>query len=116
MVTMYNRFIPPDRRPEYLPPLEPALTFQHQPSSSSTIQLNRLPRLLDRSHLDGESRVDVLLRGAMDVATETRLGGVKGTLLELAAPSYTLNSLHYLYDHCLCLPYLSSPRGGDCSN
>ena len=38
MVTMYNRFISPDRRPEYLPPLQPALTLQHQPSSSSTIQ------------------------------------------------------------------------------
>ena len=38
MVTMYNRFIAPDRRPEYLPPLQPALTLQHQPSSSSTTE------------------------------------------------------------------------------
>lgn len=38
MVTMYNRFIAPDRRPEYLPPLQPALTLQRQPISTSTTQ------------------------------------------------------------------------------
>ena len=38
MVTMYNRFITPDRCAEYLPPLQPALTLQHQPSSTSTLQ------------------------------------------------------------------------------
>ena len=38
MVTMYNKFFSPDRRPEYLPPLQPASTFHHQSSSSSTLQ------------------------------------------------------------------------------
>ena len=35
MVTMYEKFISPDRRPEYLPAYHPN-TLQHQPASTST--------------------------------------------------------------------------------